>query len=72
MCVLFSDIQLPGKMNGLGLARTVHDRWPAIGLVLTSGGLSIRQQQIPDDGMFLPKPYDVDEMVEAVREKCDA
>ena len=69
--VLFSDIQLPGKMDGLALARTVHDRWPDIGLVLTSGGLNIRQDQIPDDGRFLPKPYDADEMVETVREKCE-
>ena len=67
--VLFSDIQLPG-MDGLSLARTVHDRWPGIGLVLTSGGLDIQQAQIPDDGSFLPKPYDCDDMVEAVREQC--
>jgi CheY-like chemotaxis protein len=69
--VLFSDVQLPGRMDGLGLARTVHDRWPGIGLVLTSGGLNIRKEQIPDDGKFLPKPYDGDEMVEAVRKKCE-
>ena len=69
--VLFSDIQLPGKMDGLALARTVHDRWPEIGLVLTSGGLNIRKDQIPDDGDFLPKPYDANEMVEAVREQCE-
>ena len=68
--VLFSDIQLPGRMDGLGLARAVHDRWPGIGLVLTSGGLKIRKEQIPDDGTFLAKPYDGDEMVDAVREQC--
>ena len=68
--VLFSDVQLAGQMDGLGLARTVHDRWPDIGLVLTSGGRDIRKAQIPDDGRFLPKPYDCDVMVEAVREQC--
>ena len=70
--VLFSDIQLAGKMDGLALARTVHDRWPEIGLVLTSGGVNIRKDQIPDDGDFLPKPYDANEMVEAVREQSEA
>lgn len=65
--VLFSDVQLPGGVDGLSLARTVHDRWPDIGLLLTSGGVNVRQSQIPDDGRFLPKPYDVGEMVKAVR-----
>ena len=67
--VLFSDIQLPG-MDGLSLARTVHDRWPDIGLVLTSGGTNLLKEQIPDDGSFLPKPYDCNEMVETVRDQC--
>ena len=71
VCVLFSDVQLPGKMDGLALAQAVHDRWPAIGLLLTSGGVNVRRDQIPDDGQFLPKPYDANEMVEAVREKCE-
>ncbi len=71
VCVLFSDVQLPGKMDGLELARKVHDRWPEIGLLLTSGGINLRRDQIPDAGQFLPKPYDHDEMVEAVREKCE-
>jgi CheY-like chemotaxis protein len=70
VCVLFSDVQLPGGMDGLRLARTVHDRWPDVGLLLTSGGFNIRREQMPDEGTFLPKPYNVDEMVEAVREKC--
>jgi DNA-binding NtrC family response regulator len=72
VCVLFSDVQLPGKMDGLALAKTVHDRWPDIGLVLTSGGVNVRADQVPDDGEFLPKPYDVREMVEAVREQSVA
>jgi CheY-like chemotaxis protein len=65
--VLFSDVQLPGAMDGLDLARTVHDRWPGIGLLLTSGGVRVREDEMPDDGSFLPKPYDRDRMVAAVR-----
>ena len=37
----------------------------------TSGGVRVRADQVPDDGEFLSKPYDVNEMVEAVREQCD-
>jgi CheY-like chemotaxis protein len=65
--VLFSDVQLPGSMDGLELATRVHDRWPSIKLVLTSGGVRLAQAVIPDDGLFLPKPYLGDEMVKAVR-----
>ncbi len=65
--VLFSDVQLPGAMDGVDLARLVHDRWPRIGLLLTSGGVRVRRSEIPDDGVFLPKPYDGGRMVEAVR-----
>ena len=65
--VLFSDVQLPGAMDGLDLAHQVHDRWPDIGLLLTSGGVKVGPSQIPDDGCFLPKPYDGVGMVEAVR-----
>ncbi len=67
VCVLFSDIQLPGRMDGCGLARAVHDRWPDIGLVLTSGATTPRRSQLPDDVDFLPKPYEARDMVEAVR-----
>jgi DNA-binding NtrC family response regulator len=65
--VVFSDVQLPGRMDGLHLARAVHDRWPNIGLLLTSGGVKVQKGQIPCDGRFLAKPYDADMMVEAVR-----
>ncbi len=66
--VLFSDIQIPGDMDGLDLAREVHDRWPTIGLVLTSGGVCLPHGAIPDDGRFLAKPYDHARMVQTVRE----
>jgi CheY-like chemotaxis protein len=65
--VLFSDVQLPGSMDGLHLAVAVHDRWPSIKLLLTSGGVSVSNDKIPDDGQFLPKPYDAGQVVGAVR-----
>src|ERR1700704_4587517 len=35
--VLFSDIQMPGSMDGLTLSHAVHDRWPSIKIILVSG-----------------------------------
>lgn len=62
--VLFTDIDMPGALDGLDLARLVHERWPAIQLVLTSGrGLPA---PVPDDGLFVAKPYSIEDLTKAV------
>jgi two-component system, response regulator PdtaR len=55
--LLFTDIQMPGALNGLDLAREVHARWPNVLLVITSGRARPRDAEIPDDGRFIEKPY---------------
>ena len=35
--IVFTDIDMPGSMDGLKLARAIRDRWPPIELILTSG-----------------------------------
>src|SRR5881409_2585462 len=55
--VVFTDIQMPGSMDGLKLARAVRGRWPPIKIVATSGLVDVREQDLPDGGRFLPKPY---------------
>jgi len=44
-------------MDGLRLARFVRDRWPPIELVATSGRVTIREGDLPEGGVFIPKPY---------------
>jgi DNA-binding NtrC family response regulator len=58
--VLFTDIRMPGSMNGLELAQLVHERWPAMKILVTSGDTWPTNTQLPDDGHFLPKPYRMD------------
>ena len=55
--VLFTDINMPGKLDGMDLARLVHEHWPNIRLVITSGGREPTRAEIPDDGRFIAKPY---------------
>ncbi len=55
--LMFSDIDMPGTMNGLQLAKLVRQRWPDIRLLLTSGHHHVPQSQVPDDGRFVSKPY---------------
>jgi CheY-like chemotaxis protein len=55
--VVFTDIQMPGSMDGLKLARAVRGRWPPIKIVATSGRLDVAEEDLPEGGRFLPKPY---------------
>ena len=55
--VIFTDINMPGSMDGLKLAHAVRYRWPPIEIIVTSG-LKLRDEQhLPERGIFLPKPY---------------
>ena len=65
--VVVTDIQMPGSMDGLKLAATIRNRWPPIALVVTSGRSLVRQQDLPERGRFLPKPYNGTRLVEAIR-----
>jgi len=61
--ILFTDIQMPGTMDGLKLAHAVHDRWPAIKIILVSGQVKPTEAERPLDSRFVDKPLGVDEMV---------
>jgi DNA-binding response OmpR family regulator len=57
IAVLFTDINMPGNMDGLKLAHTVRDRWPPIKILVTSGQLRLGPSDLPSNGIFLGKPY---------------
>jgi CheY-like chemotaxis protein len=64
--VVVSDIQMPGSMDGLKLAAIIGNRWPPIALILTSGRISVREQDLPEHGRFLPKPYTSTGLIAAI------
>jgi CheY-like chemotaxis protein len=57
IAVLFTDINMPGSMDGLKLAHTVRDRWPPIEILVVSGRLPPGSSDLPSNGIFLGKPY---------------
>jgi CheY-like chemotaxis protein len=61
--LLFTDIQMPGSMDGLKLAHAVHDRWPAIKIILVSGQLNPSDAERPADSRFFGKPLGVGKMI---------
>ena len=66
--VLFTDIQMPGSMDGLKLAAAVRDRWPPVLIVATSGHVNLCPGDLPQGGRFLPKPYSPAEITIILRE----
>ena len=67
IALLFTDIQMPGSMDGLGLARSVHERWPPIKIIMVSGQLKLASIDIPADSRFFGKPLEAGEMIAEMR-----
>src|ERR1700726_168716 len=55
--VVFTDIEMPGSMDGLRLAQAVRGRWPPIKIIATSGRYVVRDGDLPSGGLFLANPY---------------
>ncbi len=68
IAVIFPDIQMPGSMDGLRLARAVRGRWPPIKIITTSGQRIIEELDLPEGGRFLPKPYNPTQVNGVLRE----
>lgn len=69
--LVFTDVNMPGEMDGLDLAHEVHQRRPDVSLIVTSGAVAVRDEELPDDGTFLPKPYPTERLVRLVSAKLD-
>jgi two-component system, response regulator PdtaR len=66
--VLFIDIQMPGTMNGLELARHVRTQWPWIAILIASGNTFPETGALPAGSRFLAKPYDLNDIASRVHE----
>ena len=61
--LLFTDIQMPGTMDGLKLAHAVHLRWPAIKIILVSGQVAVTDADKPAESRFFGKPLEMKLMI---------
>lgn len=66
--VIFTDVQMPGSMDGLKLVHAVRNRWPPVKIIATSGHFAPRDGELPEGGFFLPKPYTLAKITAALRE----
>ncbi|MBP2558198.1 CheY-like chemotaxis protein [Neorhizobium galegae] len=56
--IVFTDIDMPGSMNGMKLAAAVRDRWPPIEIIIVSGQVRPGEGDLPERSVFFSKPYD--------------
>ncbi|AOG09900.1 MAG: response regulator [Alphaproteobacteria bacterium] len=66
--LMFTDIDMPGSMDGLKLAEAVRDRWPPVKIIIASGHRQLRDDLLPIEGKFFSKPYDHARIISAIRE----
>jgi len=66
--LMFTDIDMPGSMDGLKLAAAVRDRWPPVKIIVTSGHRHMSDDTLPVVGRFFSKPYDPSRVIHAIRE----
>lgn len=64
---LFTDIDMPGSMNGLALAKAVRERRPDVEILLTSGYLKVPLNELSDQFPFFSKPYDVGRVINHIK-----
>lgn len=65
--LVFTDVDMPGGMDGLKLAACIRDRWPPIEVIVTSGKPLPQGLVLPARAIFIPKPFDLRELTSALQ-----
>jgi len=65
--VLFTDVEMPGSLNGLELVEVVRETWPPIELIVASGHVQVDPQRLPERARFFRKPYTESEVIKALK-----
>lgn len=55
--LVFTDVQMPGTMDGIKLAQHIRERWPPVRLIVASGAAIIEESSLPGGSKFVSKPY---------------
>lgn len=64
---LFTDVDMPGDVDGLALAEMVKSAWPPIEIIVTSGHRNVQPSDLPQDGVFVGKPYNPETVGDLIR-----
>ncbi len=64
--IVFTDINMPGSMDGIKLARAVRGRWPSITIIVTSAFSGVEHTLLPEGAKFISKPYEAGQISDAL------
>ena len=65
---MFTDVDMPGGMDGVKLAALARDRWPPLKIIITSGYRRVTPKEMPTECRFFDKPYNLDRVITTIRE----
>lgn len=68
IAVVFTDVNMPGSMDGLKLAEAIRRRWPPVLLIVTSGKNALGDTELPSGARFISKPYTSDQVIRVVQQ----
>ena len=66
--IVFTDVEMPGQLDGLDLARFVHGHYPGIRIMIASGRARPTAGDFPTGAIFFPKPYASETLISACRQ----
>jgi two-component system, response regulator PdtaR len=64
--LVFTDAEMPGTLDGIGLAHYIRKRWPPVKLIIVSGKRELASEELPAGARFFHKPYRETSIVEAM------
>ena len=64
--IVFTDVDMPGSMDGIKLAAAIRNRWPPISIIVVSGHKDVPLSELPEGARFFGKPYDEQSVVETL------
>ena len=70
--LVFTDVQMPGTMDGVKLSHYIRDRWPPVRIMVASGMAILEESSLPTGSRFFAKPYDHHAIANAMAELLSA
>lgn len=65
--LLFTDVHMPGSIDGVKLAHAVRNRWPPVKIVVVSGHEQVNEDELPEGSRFFSKPFEAEKMIAELR-----
>ncbi|WP_296435328.1 response regulator [Rhizobium sp. UBA1881] len=69
--LIVTDVQMPGRLNGIELANYIGEHWPDISIIVASGAVVPEEGALPTHARFLNKPINQELVLTTIRELCD-